>query len=71
MPAISRAQLAVQHPVRLVLVHGRSQQGFDPAELQRNWLETLHRGAAKLNRALPEPLDVAFPFYANRLDELA
>lgn len=71
MPAISRAQLAFQHRVRLVLVHGRSQQSFNPTELQTVWLETLRRGAAKLNRALPEPLDVAFPFYGDRLDQLA
>jgi hypothetical protein len=71
MPTLSRAQLAAQHPVRLVLVHGRSQQGFNPAELQSVWLETLRRGAAKLNRALPERLEVAFPFYGDKLDELA
>lgn len=71
MPTLSKAQLAAQHPVRLVLVHGRSQQGFDPAELQSVWLETLRRGATKLNRALPDRLEVAFPFYGDRLDELA
>jgi hypothetical protein len=71
MPTLSRAELAAQHPVRLVLVHGRSQQGRDPAELQSVWLETLRRGAAKLNRALPERLEVAFPFYGDKLDEFA
>jgi hypothetical protein len=71
MPGPSKAQLAAQHPVRLVLVHGRSQQGFNPAELQSVWLETLRRGAAKLNRSLPERLEVAFPFYGDTLDEFA
>jgi len=71
MPGPSKAQLAAQHPVRLVLVHGRSQQGFNPAELQSVWLETLRRGAAKLNRSLPERLEVAFPFYGVTLDEFA
>jgi hypothetical protein len=71
MPYLSTLGHAQQHPVRLVLVHGRSQQGLNPAELQTIWLETLRRGAAKLNRALPNGLDVAFPFYGNKLDELA
>src|SRR5262249_33334681 len=71
MPTLSRAQLAAQHPVRLVLVHGRSQQGRKPAELQSVWLDTLKQGAAKLNRTLPDRLDVAFPFYGDRLDEFA
>jgi hypothetical protein len=71
MPTLAKAQPAAAHPVRLVLVHGRSQQGFNPVELQSIWLETLRRGAAKLNRALPERLEVAFPFYGDRLDELA
>jgi hypothetical protein len=69
--SLSKAQLAAQQPVRLVLVHGRSQQGFNPAELESVWLETLRRGASKLNRELPERVQVAFPFYGDKLDELA
>ena len=68
---LSRAQAADPYPVRLVLVHGRSQQGRDPAELQSIWLDTLQRGAAKIGRTLPEGLDVAFPYYGDKLDELA
>jgi hypothetical protein len=68
---LSGAQAADPHPVRLVLVHGRSQQGLDPVELQSIWMETLRRGAAKINRTLPERLDVAFPYYGDKLDELA
>ena len=65
------ARAADSHPVRLVLVHGRSQQGLNPADLQSNWLETLRRGAAKINRTLPERLDVVFPYYGDKLDEFA
>jgi hypothetical protein len=39
--------------------------------LQSNWLETLRRGAAKINRSLPERLDVVFPYYGDKLDEFA
>lgn len=69
--AVLPARAADPHPVRLVLVHGRSQQGLNPADLQSNWLETLRRGAAKINRTLPERLDVIFPYYGDKLDEFA
>jgi pimeloyl-ACP methyl ester carboxylesterase len=68
---LSGAQAADPHPVRLVLVHGRSQQGRNPVELQEIWIETLRRGATKINRSLPERLDVAFPYYGDKLDALA
>src|SRR5262249_47055487 len=60
-----------QTPLRLVLVHGRSQQGLDPVELKATWLKTLREGAAKINRSLPDQLDVAFPYYGDKLDEYA
>jgi len=66
-----KAHAADPFPVRLVLVHGRSQQGLNPVDLQSTWLETLRRGAAKINRSLPERLDVAFPYYGDKLDEFA
>src|SRR5712671_2532475 len=68
---LSKVHAADPHPVRLVLVHGRSQQGLNPVELQAIWLETLRRGASKINRTLPEQLDVAFPYYGDKLDEFA
>jgi Lipase (class 3) len=66
-----KALAAGDRPARLVLVHGRSQQGFDPAVLKSTWLETLRHGATKINRTLPEQLDVAFPFYGDKLDDFA
>jgi hypothetical protein len=68
---LSGARAADAHPARLVLVHGRSQQGLNPTELQSIWMETLRRGAAKINRTVPDRLEVAFPYYGDRLDELA
>ena len=69
--SMSPAHAADPYPVRLVLVHGRSQQGLNPVDLQSTWLETLRRGAAKINRSLPERLEVAFPYYGDTLDEFA
>lgn len=71
MSLIATGARADPFPVRLVLVHGSSQQGLDPVELQSIWMETLKRGAAKINRTVPDNLEVAFPYYGDRLDELA
>lgn len=60
-----------KYPVRLVFVHGRSQQGKDPDQLRAAWLKTLQEGAQKLGRTLPNKLDVAFPFYGDMLDDFA
>ena len=56
-------------PVRRILfVHGRDQQGIDPAVLRAQWLAALRRGANSLGRQLPDQLDVSFPYYADVLD---
>jgi hypothetical protein len=57
--------------VRLVLIHGRDQQGKDPVRLKAEWLEALTKGAKTLNRPLPPNLDVTFPFYGDLLDDFA
>ena len=58
-------------PLRLVLVHGRGQQGLDPARLKAEWLDALSRGAQTFGRVLPNEIDVAFPFYGDTLDRFA
>lgn len=57
-------------PLKLVLVHGRSQQGKDPVKLKATWLEALELGADKQGVSLPPDLDVAFPYYGDALDEV-
>jgi hypothetical protein len=56
-------------PLRIVFVHGRGQQGLDPVELKSNWLESLRLGATAIGRALPDNLDVAFPYYGDILEK--
>lgn len=53
---------------KLVFVHGRGQQGLNPATLKAGWIDTLKRGATALGRTLPDDLDVAFPYYGDLLD---
>jgi hypothetical protein len=54
---------------RLLLVHGRSQQGLDPDTLKAEWMATLARGAAAQGLTVPGDVDVAFPFYGDKLDD--
>jgi len=53
---------------RLLLVHGRDQQGQDPAALKAQWIEALGRGARAANLKIPNDLQIAFPFYGDTLD---
>jgi pimeloyl-ACP methyl ester carboxylesterase len=67
---ISRNGYGRERP-RLLLVHGRAQQGKDPARLKTEWLEAFKRGAEKLGRTLPDDLEVDLPFYGDTLDDFA
>lgn len=53
--------------IRLVLVHGRGQQGLDPSALQADWIRALAEGARSIGKTLPPRLNVAFPFYGDVL----
>jgi len=52
---------------QLVFVHGRNQQGRDPALLRRVWTAGLNSGLTMAGLATIDPQDVWFPFYGNRL----
>lgn len=52
---------------KLVLVHGRDQQGKDPVKLKAAWLDTLNRGGGALGKKLPAEVDVVLPFYGDTL----
>lgn len=54
---------------RLLLVHGRSQEGKDPRALKATWLAALNEGASKSGLSLSASVNVAFPFYGDVLDE--
>jgi hypothetical protein len=57
--------------MRLLLVHGRDQQGQDPEKLKADWLAALHKGLQKSGLKLPANVEVDFPFYGDRLDGFA
>jgi len=70
LAAVSAA-ISAPAPLRLLLVHGRGQQGLDPATLKSEWVGALNKGALAGGRALPSGIEVAFPFYGDTLDKFA
>ncbi|MFF7726233.1 hypothetical protein [Streptomyces sp. NPDC008001] len=57
---------------RLVLIHGRSQQRKDAADLKQEWVQALHNGLtnAGVNATVPEDR-IRFPYYGDTLYHLA
>jgi hypothetical protein len=63
------ARLFAQTKVRrLLLVHGRSQQGRDPVAVKTEWMTALQKGAQAAGLTLPNDLTVDLPFYGDLLD---
>lgn len=57
--------------MKLILIHGRSQEDFEADALKQTWIDTLNKGLAKSNLTLPENVTVEFPYYGKLLKELA
>jgi hypothetical protein len=57
--------------VRLVLVHGRSQQNKDSVALKAEWIDAFRAGLAKSGLALPlAESDIKFPYYGQTLFDI-
>jgi hypothetical protein len=56
-------------PIRLVLVHGRGQEGLDPVKLKADWMTALSEGARSIGKSVPQGLDVAFPYYGDVMNK--
>jgi hypothetical protein len=56
--------------MKLVMVHGRSQQDLDPIPLRHEWEASLEQGWRSAGLARPAGLEVAFPYFGDRLDRL-
>jgi hypothetical protein len=65
-------RLAHAAPVsRIVFVHGRQQEGLDPAVLKAEWRGALKRGIQGLGKNLSDRVEVAFPYYGDLLYKFA
>ena len=56
--------------MKLVFIHGRAQEGKDQAALRATWETAFERGLSNAGLARPAGLEIAFPYYGDRLDEL-
>jgi hypothetical protein len=56
--------------MRLLLVHGRAQEGKSPEIITQEWMTALRRGFDKLGVAEPPNLKIDTPFYGDELAEL-
>lgn len=56
--------------MRMTFIHGRAQQGKDPAALQAEWEEAWERGLHAAGLQRPAGIEVAFPFYGDQLDAI-
>lgn len=56
--------------MKLVMVHGRAQEGKDPVALKKEWLDALAYGLARANATLPPGTTVEFPYYGDLLAKL-
>jgi hypothetical protein len=68
LAAVIPKVLTAAKATRVLLVHGRGQQGLDPTVLKAEWVDTLKRGAAAARRPFPGRIDIAFPFYGDALE---
>ncbi|MFD5179912.1 trypsin-like serine peptidase [Nocardia sp. NPDC058379] len=51
----------------VVFLHGRRQEGRDPADLRRVWTAGLNKGLTLADLSPIDPADVYFPFYGDQL----
>src|ERR1035437_10124026 len=56
---------------RLILIHGRSQQNFDPSTIKSEWLDSLDNGLRAIHLTLPGVESVSFPYYGDSLAQLS
>jgi hypothetical protein len=67
--ALSSSGALATDRMRLVLIHGRSQQGLDPAKLRKAWIEALENELKASQLTIPSDLQIEFPYYGDALEE--
>lgn len=57
--------------MKLVFLHGRSQEDKDPLVLRQRWVAALNQGLAKAGLELPiDERDIVFPYYGDALRDI-
>lgn len=58
--------------MKLVMLHGRSQEDKDPEKLRHTWVTSLHQGALKAGLELPlQRHDIVFPYFGDALRDVS
>lgn len=56
---------------QLVLIHGRAQEGLDPSDLKKHWLDSWKTGLERNGLEIPlSDEDIRFPYYGDTLADL-
>jgi len=56
--------------MKVIMIHGRDQQGHDPSALKKTWIDTFKKGLESQKLSVPSDIDFVFPFYGDLLDQL-
>lgn len=57
--------------MKLIFVHGRAQQEFEPAQLKTIWVNALTEGLTTAGLALPKDVQIELPYYGKLLFNLS
>lgn len=57
--------------MKVVFIHGRSQENKDPEKLKKTWIKALKNGLKKSGLNLPKDVHFEFPFYGKILEKHA
>jgi hypothetical protein len=56
--------------MKLIMIHGRAQEGRDPIAVKKEWTDALGYGLLRANKSLPSGTTIEFPFYGDALEAL-
>jgi len=56
--------------MKLILIHGRAQEGYEETALKEAWTKSLNKGLENAKLTLPEAVTIEFPYYGKLLKSL-
>jgi len=56
--------------MKLILIHGRAQEGYEETALKEAWIKSLNKGLENAKLTLPEAVTIEFPYYGKLLKSL-
>ncbi len=56
--------------MKLILIHGRAQEGYEETALKEAWVKSLNKGLENAKLTLPEAVTIEFPYYGKLLKSL-